>query len=40
VELSSDQWDILILIINLLHPFYNATRGVSRDLSRRRRLKI
>jgi len=29
VELSSDQWDILILIINLLHPFYNATKVLS-----------
>ena len=29
VELSSDQWDILNMIISLLHPFYSATKVLS-----------
>ncbi|CAF1296179.1 unnamed protein product [Rotaria sordida] len=29
VELSSDEWDLLNLIISLLHPFYSATKVLS-----------
>lgn len=29
VELSSDQWDLLNMIISLLHPFYSATKVLS-----------